>query len=84
MWEPSEIAFAVIVLCLMGGLVFFARRSEKKKWNKGLCPDCGSNLVLNGWMIDSQGGRGWACPKSGCGYKAWISYNVDKKAIQRS
>jgi len=81
MWEPiSEITFAVIVLSLMGGLVFFARRSEKKKWNKGICPHCDSNLVLNDHMIDSQGGRGWTCPKAGCDYTAWISYNVDKKA----
>jgi len=83
MWESiSEITFAVIGISFIGGLVFFARYSEKKKWNKGVCPDCGSTLVLNGWMIDSQGGRGWTCPKSGCDYTAWVSYNIDKKAVQ--
>ena len=59
--------------------IFYTRESEKRKWNNGICPTCGSNLTLPPWMIDSQGGRGWTCPANGCDYTAWVSYNVDKK-----
>ena len=72
----------VIALIVFGG--FFASRSESKKFNKGVCPNCGAGLVLNGWMVDSQGGRGWTCPTKDCHYTAWVSYPfVDKKYRQR-
>lgn len=61
--------------------IFYTRKSEKRKWNNGICPICNSNLILPPWMIDSQGGRGWTCLKEDCDYTAWVSYNVDKKAI---
>jgi hypothetical protein len=59
--------------------IYFARQSEKRKWNNGICPLCNSDLILHPWMMDSQGGRGWTCRKDDCGYTAWVSYNVDKK-----
>ena len=74
------------ITLFLGGVTFFiiiiflARHSEKKKWNNGVCPNCETDLVLNAWMLDSQGGRGWTCPKIDCNYTAWVSYNVDKKA----
>jgi len=79
-WEPvSEIVFGFTIVLLLAGLIIFARRNEKKKWNNGVCLDCEVNLTLPAIMVDSQGGRGWTCPK--CGRTVWVSYNVDKKAI---
>ena len=79
----SELIFPILIFLLMGG-AFLASRSENKKFNKGICPDCGANLILNGWMIDSQGGRGWTCPTKDCSYTAWVSYPfVDKKYRER-
>lgn len=73
---------AVIGLIVLAG--FLASRSESKRFNKGICPECGSPLQLNGWMVDSQGGRGWTCSAKGCYYTAWVSYSfVDKKYKQR-
>ena len=59
--------------------VFYTRESEIRKWNNGICPMCGSDLILPPWMLDSQGGRGWTCPEDDCTYTAWVSYNIDRK-----
>ena len=75
----SEITLLIGGVSFLISIICFARHSEKKKWNNGVCPNCGSDLVLNPWMIDSQGGRGWSCPKSDCEYTAWVSYKVDIK-----
>lgn len=49
---------------------------EKKSYNNGLCPICGTKLRL--FDYDSQGSRGYCCDN--CDYHTWISYNtVDKK-----
>lgn len=77
----SEIVFFIVMISFLIAIIFFGRYSEKKKWNNGICPNCGSSLILNPWMRDSQGGRGWTCPETDCDYTAWISYNVDIKPI---
>ena len=76
------IKFAIIVSVVLVFIVllYFGRRAEKLAWNNGFCPKCGSKLVLPGWMVDSQGGRGWTCPSSDCHYTAWVSWRVDKRA----
>lgn len=53
--------------------IYWARRSEKKEWNKGVCPICGNKWKC--FAMDSQGGRMYRCSN-------WhfcdISYDVDK------
>ena len=78
---------AIILLFVIG--IPLAYRSEKKAFNNGKCPHCGSDLKWED--SDSQGGRLWMCPghytikdkygKPLCpGYSCWISYGrVDKK-----
>ena len=74
-----KISLPLGLIALVIIIIHFGRHSEKKKWNNGICPKCGSQLDLNPWMIDSQGGRGWTCPDYNCNYTAWVSYNIDKK-----
>ena len=80
------IMVAIVLLFAIG--IPLAYRSEKKAFNNGKCPHCGSDLKWED--SDSQGGRLWMCPshymkdkygKPLCpGYACWISYNrVDKK-----
>ena len=54
---------------------------DKKDFNNGKCRECGGDLEL--FDIDSQGGRGYKCPR--CNTYLWISYKVDKdyKNIRR-
>lgn len=61
------------VSILVAGILW-ARFSEKKDWNNGICAVC--HTPWKSFAMDSQGGRGYKC---GCGnHKAWISYAVDK------
>jgi len=69
------IALAVVGLLVAGGL--WARSSEKKSWNNGICSECHTAWVY--FDRDSQGGRGYKC---GCGnHDTWISYGVDKPIL---
>lgn len=72
----SILIVAVIVITLIGYL------TEKRKFNNGKCKCCGEKLEL--FDTDSQGGRGYKCPK--CNTYLWISYKVDKnyKTIRRN
>ena len=67
MWTISFIAVGIL-------LIIGTREHEKKSYNKGICPHCGSPLKL--FDLDSQGGRGYKCIS--CHYVTWCSYNVDK------
>ena len=82
----TGIMVAVIILFITG--IVCAYRHEKKIFNNGKCPHCGSDLKWED--SDSQGGRLWMCPSHYMkdehgnplcpGYGVWISYNgVDKK-----
>jgi hypothetical protein len=52
-------------------------RLEKKGFNNGICPYCKRKLVH--FDTDSQGGRGYTCKNTNCGYYTWVSYKcVDK------
>ena len=62
------------MLFFIGGAVL-CRHLEKKEWNNGKCTNCGTEW--KNFDTDSQGGRGYSCPK--CDKTIWISYNVDKK-----
>lgn len=49
---------------------------EKKGFNNGICPLCGTKLRY--FDSDSQGGRGYCCDNDD--YHTWVSWNtVDKK-----
>jgi ssDNA-binding Zn-finger/Zn-ribbon topoisomerase 1 len=59
----------------------WAYLSDKRNYNKGVCPKCGKPLKCID--MDSQGGRWYACAdrydkESPCDYDCWISYDVDK------
>ena len=48
---------------------------EKRKFNNGVCPECGAKL--SHFANDSQGGRGYICDV--CGYCTWVSHkSVDE------
>ena len=65
------LAISLIVILPIIGIHF-----ERKWFNGGICPECGTRLEYFG--SDSQGGRGYLCEK--CGYHTWVSWNtVDKK-----
>jgi hypothetical protein len=64
------VGLSTIGLMIIG--VIWARESEKRKWNNGVCSKCKEQWVL--FDVDSQGGRMYKC---NCGY-CNISYNVDK------
>ncbi len=66
---------------IFASAIRWAKNSEKKRFNNGICPKCGTNLKLSVNMIDSQGGRGWTCPK--CYYNVWVSYNVDYEYLNK-
>ena len=84
----STILLFVILIVFAVGIIL-AIRHERKSFNNGKCPHCGSDLKWED--SDSQGGRLWMCPthyamkdESGkplCpGYSCWVSWpSVDKK-----
>lgn len=68
---------AIVIFFAMGGIT---RSAEKREYNNGMCPKCGSRLVLTD--MDSQGGRWYTCSHrydktDPCDYDCWISYDVD-------
>lgn len=79
-----KILILVAVLFVMGivisMLVLSTIRFEKKQWNGGICPSCGSHYRL--FDTDSQGGRGYRCNK--CRSIIWISYNFIDKEYRNS
>lgn len=62
------------ILLLIGG-VLGVTDAERKAYNNGICPDCG--MKLNCFDTDSQGGRGYMCPR--CNYTTWCTYPVDRE-----
>ena len=68
----------IFVLVIIGAFVvshIASIRSEKKNFNKGMCPHC--KIKLRCFDMDSQGGRGYTCDR--CEYTTWVSHHsVDK------
>lgn len=64
------------ILVLIGLLVllvvppYFQYRWEKRQWNDGTCPKCGT--PWRSFDMDSQGGRGYNC-ETRCS-SMWISW----------
>lgn len=64
------VVLIVLLICPIGQII------EKKHFNNGCCPECGTKLRC--FATDSQGARGYTC--DACGYHTWVSYDsVDKK-----
>ena len=65
----------IFVLCLTA----IGIQLEKKGFNNGVCPRCGT--FLRHFDNDSQGGRGYICDK--CLYVTWVGFkSVDKNYIR--
>lgn len=63
------------IILVMLGMFLVGYLTERKYYNKGICPKCGEELEF--FDRDSQGERGYKCPK--CKYITWVSYSlVDK------
>ena len=71
--ELIMVVTVLLLIPIIGGIV--GRNHEKKKYNNGICRECG--YPLRHFDTDSQGGRGYIC--DACKYSCWVSYNVDKK-----
>lgn len=70
----------LILLMLAVVAILVAIYFEKKHFNGGYCPNCGS--YMRHFDTDSQGGRGYTCDK--CHYHTWVSYCTVDKEYQRS
>lgn len=66
------IAMSIPVIIFVS-LIMWARNTEKKKWNNGICAKC--NTPWEMYDTDSQGGRMYHCKNR---HSCDISYNVDK------
>lgn len=71
MFKIMIIAFFTLIAIIFWQI---GRYLERKNFNKGVCPNCGTKLRY--FDADSQGGRGYTCDK--CNYTTWCSYSVDK------
>lgn len=65
------------IICILAVLTGFIRGLilEKRNYNNGVCPHCGTKLT--NFDMGSSGARGYTCKK--CNYTTWVSSNrVDK------
>ena len=73
------IKIIIVAITFVLVLSVFSIHLEKKGFNEGFCPRCGT--FLRQFDTDSQGGRGYICDK--CLYATWVSYkSVDKNYIR--
>ena len=68
------IVIMVVLICL----VIYVRYDEKKHYNNGFCPNCGTRLRC--FDVDSQGGRMYKC--DACEYYTSVTYNIDRSTRQ--
>jgi hypothetical protein len=69
-----------ILLLSFAVATFWIYMYEKREFNNGVCPRCGEYLEL--FDIDSQGGRGYTCPRCHK-HHCWISFNIDEEHMKR-
>lgn len=61
---------SALCVIILGAMFLWAYFEEKKAFNKGVCPCCGTKLKF---IADNpQVGKLYQCPK--CKYKVWIYY----------
>jgi hypothetical protein len=64
-----------VTLFFLVGIIW-QYRNERRDWNGGVCPDCGT--PWRSFTMDSQGGRGYNC-ETHCN-SIWISYpGIDRE-----
>lgn len=63
------------LICLFMLFCFYGYIKEKKEWNNGICPHCGSKWIC--FDVDSRGGRMYKCETRK--HYVDISYPVDNK-----
>lgn len=69
---------SIVLISLCSAMVLgvlWARESERKDWNRGICKRSGRRWRI--FDVDSSGARGY---KDGAGNYTWISYNVDQRS----
>lgn len=64
------IFWIILIIAVYIGLMFFGYYLEKRGFNNGICPKCGT--PLRHFDNDSQGGQGWTCDR--CDYTTWVSW----------
>ena len=69
--EPI-LLISTIILTIIAIMTIIEIYIANKQFNKGICPKCGEKLKF--FDMDSQGGRGYKCPK--CKYITWVSYSL--------
>ena len=73
------IFWIILIIAVYIGLMFFGCYLDKRGFNNGICPKCGT--PLRHFDNDSQGGQGWKCDH--CDYTTWVSwFNPYKKKKQ--
>lgn len=60
-------------------LYFMFLYIEKRDFNSGDCRKCGTKMY--NFDTDSQGARGYTCPK--CGYYTWVSHSSVERLIRK-
>lgn len=76
----------ILVIFSISFIIFYvygtirAYFSDKKNYNRGICPKCGKALKCID--MDSQGGKWYVCTdrynkENPCDYDCWTSHNVD-------
>lgn len=68
--EVNMIQQIFLGMLVLGLFALFGYLIEKRLYNKGICPNCGTPLRY--FDTDSQGGRGYICDS--CKYCIWVSY----------
>lgn len=63
----------VLIITIAVSGHFTEKKDEKKRFNKGICPECGTKFDRE---VDEHGERRYSCPK--CDNELWICYGVDK------
>ena len=64
------ITLGIVIICFIICGIIWANIKEKKDFNNGICPKCGT--PLRHFDDDSQGGQLWCCDK--CGYFTAITW----------
>lgn len=82
-----KLIFLVSIIILIFCAWIYGWLYEKKHYNKGVCPDCGGDLVHSPYLDDSQGGIGFKCEK--CNYCTWTTWfnpllKKKKRNVKRS
>lgn len=74
----SNMIFVIVLIILMISIciygILITRHSEKKNYNNGICPKCGTKYKKSK-SLQLSGERDYYCPN--CGNYITVSYNVD-------